>query len=312
MARPKNIVIIGGTKFIGPYVVSQLIDLGHSVTVYHRGKTEPVLPTSVRHVHDDAASIPVQQFVPSLFSPPCDVVIHMIAMGEADSGAAVEAWRGRTGRMVWLSSGDVYLAYGRFIGLEPGPIEKTPLAESSPLRKTLYPYRLKAHGSEDLHYFYEKILVEQAAFSNPQLPAVVLRLPKVFGPGSNADFATVYHFRGHPQWRWTHGYVENIASAIVLAALHPAAGGRIYNVGEPVTPTIAERLAILPQSGISAKTEAEANFDQDIVFDTSRIRQELGYREPITEADAVRRTLKSIGKTAGRTLFQDHSRRTLT
>jgi uncharacterized protein YbjT (DUF2867 family) len=36
---------------------------------------------------------------------------------------------------------------------------------------------------------------------------------------------------GHAQlgWRWSRGYVENVAAAIALAATHPAAGGRTYN-----------------------------------------------------------------------------------
>ncbi len=98
----------------------QLVELGHTVTVYHRGQSEADLPASVRHIHAAEAAIPVRKFPPDLFSPPPDVVIHMIAMGEEDSRAALEAFRGRTGRIVWLSSGDVYLAYGRFTGLGTG------------------------------------------------------------------------------------------------------------------------------------------------------------------------------------------------
>jgi len=68
----------------------------------------------------------------------------------------------------------------------------------------------------------------------------------VFGPEDNGDLATVYGFASHPNWRWTHGHVENVAAAIVIAALHSAAARRVYNVGEPHTPTMAERLARLP------------------------------------------------------------------
>ena len=41
-------------------------------------------------------------------------------------------------------------------------------------------------------------------------------------------------------WRWTHGYVENVANAIALAVSDERAAGRIYNVGEPFTFTMAE------------------------------------------------------------------------
>lgn len=36
-----RVLLIGGTRFIGPFVVGRLVDLGHEVTIFHRGQTEP-------------------------------------------------------------------------------------------------------------------------------------------------------------------------------------------------------------------------------------------------------------------------------
>jgi nucleoside-diphosphate-sugar epimerase len=287
----QRIVVIGGTKFIGPHVVTQLANLGHIVAVYHRGESECKLPASVRHVHSADAGMPVRRFPPELLKPAPDIVIHMIAMGEEDSRAAVEAFRGRVERMVWLSSGDVYRAYGRFMGLESGAVDNNLLTEDSPLRSVRYPYRSQAKTSQELSYYYDKILVEQIAMSDSQAPAVILRLPKVYGPNGNADLASIYGFRNHPQWRWTHGYVENVAAAIVLAALNPAAVGRIFNVGEAYTPTMAERLESMPESAVQVDTGTTANFEQNIAYDTGRIRRELGYSEIVSESEGLRRTL---------------------
>ena len=233
--------------------------------------------------------MPIESFSTDVLEPPPDVVIHMIAMGERDGRALVDTFRGRTGRVVVLSSGDVYQAYGRFIGLEPGPAVAGVLTESSPLRTVLYPYRKQAHSADDWIYSYEKILMEQGVLNEPLLRAIVLRLPKVYGPCENADLSTVYGFRHQPTWRWTHGYVENVAHAIVLAALHPAAIG-IYNVGEEDTPTVAERLATLPPSSVP-DVAMPLNFEHDIAYDTSRIRSDLGYKEPVEYAEGLRRTL---------------------
>ena len=237
--------------------------------------------------------MPVMAFPKELFEPAPDVVIHMIPMGERDARAAMDACRSRARRLVALSSGDVYLAYGRFTGLEPGPVEQGPLHESSPLRSVLYPYRKQAQSAEDWLYSYEKILVERVVLGDPSLDGVVVRLPKVYGPGENADLATVHQFRHQPQWRWTHGYVENVAAAIVLAAIHPEAGGQIYNVGEECVPTVADRLKDLPPSSITPATSMPANFEQDIVYDTRRIRRDLGYREPVPYREGLDRTLNT-------------------
>ena len=278
-----DLLLIGGTRFIGAHVVQQLITAGHSVTVYHRGEHEAELPASVRHVHRPEAAMPILHYPAELLAPRPDAVIHMMAMGEADARAAAEFFRGNTGRMIWISSGDVYRAYGRFTGIEPGPIEPGLLCEGSPLRSVLYPYRDPAKPPDDLANIYEKILVERIAMNSPGLPGTTLRLPKVYGPGDNADLATVYGFRNHPEWRWTHGHVENVAAAIVLATVHPAAAHRIYNIGEAYTPTMGERLAKLPPSSVPVNDDPKFNFHQNIAYDTSRIRQELGYRELISE-----------------------------
>ena len=288
-----RVLFIGGTGFIGAHIVRQIARHDHAVAVYHRGLTQAVLPELVEHITDSRSVMPIQRFPAELFEFKPDVVILMVAMGAVDARAAVEAFAGRAGRIVLLSSGDVYLAYGRFTGTEPGPIDKGLLTEDAPLRSVLFPYRHKASSPEALEYWYEKILAERAVLNAPDLPGTVLRLPKVYGPGGNEDLATVYRYRHHPNWRWTHGFVENVAAAVELAAIHPVAGGRIYNVGEAYTPTTAERLAWLPPSTIEPDLSSQFDFAQDIAYDTSRIRVELGYCEIVPEKEGLLRTLRS-------------------
>jgi nucleoside-diphosphate-sugar epimerase len=142
-----------------------------------------------------------------------------------------------------------------------------------------------------VNYCYEKILVERGLLGQAHLPGTVLRLPKVYGPGGNANLATIYGYRDRPDWQWTHGYVENISAAIVLAALHPAGANRVYNVGEACTPTIAERLQTLPASTLPLIEANGYDFHQNLAYDTTRIRKELGYTEPVTYEEGLRRTL---------------------
>lgn len=286
-----NVVVIGGTKSIGAAAVRELAAAGHSVTAYHRGTTEAPLPADVRHVHSPHAGIPVTSFSPELFDPPPEVVIHMIAMGEADARAALKAFAGIARRMVVISSGDVYAAYGRLARLETGAPFSGLLHEDAPRRTVLCPYRSQASSTEDWTYHYEKILVEQVVRSDARLESVILRLPKVYGPADNADLATMYAFRRYPDWRWTHGYVDNVAHAIVLGATHPAAARQTYNVGEEYTPTVAERLAALPTSDVPDAPKDIFDFRHSIAYDTSKIRRELGYKDIVAYEEGICRTL---------------------
>ncbi|MGD0503877.1 MAG: NAD-dependent epimerase/dehydratase family protein [Steroidobacteraceae bacterium] len=280
-------LIIGGTRVIGPHVVRRLHVRGWDIAVLHRGVHRAVLPGTVRRITDESAGIPVLRvpLAAQRFAP--DVVLHMIAMGERDAEVAMDTFAGHAARIVVLSSGDVYRAYGRFAGTEPGPVEPTPLTENAPLRDHLFPYRGSATSADELNYWYDKILVERAVLSRGDLPGTVLRLPKVYGPDENADLATVYGFRRQPQWRWTHGNVENVAEAITLAVVDPRAANNVFNLGEAHTPTMAERLDRLPDRQVIVADQAGRNFDQDIAYDTSKIRRELGFVEVIDEIRAM-------------------------
>jgi nucleoside-diphosphate-sugar epimerase len=311
-----RVLIIGGTGFIGPHVVRALDALGHDITVYHRGTTVADLPPRVRQVRHADAAMPVLHFAPVLLRDAPDVVVHMTPMGERDARAAVEAFAGRAKRMVALSSGDVYHAYGILQRIEAGPLESAPLSEESALRSALYPYRAHARSEEELGFYYEKILAERALRSDPRLATTILRLPAVYGPGDPQRRLRRWVVRmldGRPaialdareaRWRWTHGYVENVAAAIALAVVDEHAAGRVYNVGEEPTPTVAARVrelgdalswvgevvAVSPDRWTPVPASPAIEFAQDLVYDTSRIRGELGYEEPIAVREGMRRT----------------------
>jgi nucleoside-diphosphate-sugar epimerase len=311
-----RILVIGGTNFIGPHVVTALHRQGHEVTVYHRGLHEAELPTAVRHIHSPRASIPVFHFPSSLSDPAPDVVLHMFPVGEDDARAAVARFVGVARRIVALSSGDVYRAYGRLLGTEPGPPDPVPLDENAPLRETLFPYRQSASGPADWTYHYEKILAERALLAG-RLPATVLRLPAVYGPGDPYHRLRPFIKRmddrrpaivledTQAKWRWTHGYVEDVAHAIALAVADERAAGRVYNIGEAKVPTMAERVreigqvagwngTVVPLSPERLPSHLRAPYpaQQDLVVDTRRVRSELGFGEPVSNDEGLRRTIE--------------------
>lgn len=136
-------------------------------------------------------------------------------------------------------------------------------------------------------YDYDKILAERAVQSAPGLDWTILRLPKVYGAEDNGDLSTVYGFAAVPEWHWTHGHVENVATAIVAAASRSEARNAVFNVGEQVTPTVGERLASLPVRDDETPVPPPFNYRQHFVLDTEKILAELGYTDVVDEKTAM-------------------------
>lgn len=282
-----KVLVIGGTRFIGAHVVRQVHNEGGEITVFHRGQNQNSILPDVEHILDPSAEYPITTFPDALLRQ-WDVVIHMVAMGEADTKAAVQTFAKHARRFVLISSGDVYRAYGRLTRIEPGPPEPAPLVEGSSLRTVLYPYRgMEAHiGSYATDY--DKTLAEKAVQDARDVDWTILRLPKVYGPEDNADLSTVYNFAAVPDWRWTHGHVANVGHAIATAALHPQARNDVFNVGEEFTPTMGERLLSLPERDGEPMNPPPFDFDQSFAVDTSKIRKKLGYKDIVDEETAMR------------------------
>lgn len=313
-----RILVIGGTGFIGPAVVTSLVERGHDLALFHRGQTMADLPQKVQHILGDRRNLaefvgPFQRFAP-------EVVLDMWPQFEHDARGVVGLFTGLARRTVAISSQDVYRAYGRVRGVEPGEPDPVPLGEDAPLRERLYPYRRETPRRQDdpdsWMDEYEKILVERIYMGAANLPGTILRLPMVYGPRDNQHRFFDWLKRMDDQrpailldervasWRWTRGYVENVAAAIALAVVDERAGGHIYNVGELESPTWMEwarktaqvvgwqgALLMVPPERLPAHLVSQLDTRQHLVTESSRIRQELGYTEPVALDEALQRTI---------------------
>jgi nucleoside-diphosphate-sugar epimerase len=315
-----RVLIIGGTSFTGPHIVTQLLEMNHQVAVFHRGESEPDLPESVKHIHGHLRELTNFRQDFRDFKP--DVTLHMIAGDAQTAWTFVRTFKGIARRAVVISSEDVYRAYDRLRRKEPGPPDPIPLSEDAPLRGKLFPYRGESvPGTEDRERRrsiddYEKILVERIVMSEPDLPGTVLRLPAVYGP-NDPQHRLFEHLKRmddtrpailmedrEARWRWTRGYVENIAWAVVLASIHQQAKGKIYNVGEADALTQKQwveaigraagwkgKVFAVPKKQLPDHLVQDYDWQHHWVVDTSRIRKHLGYREIVTREEAIRRTV---------------------
>lgn len=309
-----RVLAIGATGFIGQQVVSRLVELGHKVAVLHRGTTAGQLPDGVHHIrgnrdHLDDSRVDFESFAP-------DVVLDAILFTEPQARGLVAACRGMNARIVALSSADVYRNYDGLRGASTEAPDPVPLAEDAPLRRTRYPYRGAALPFEYAHD-YEKILVEQVLLNDSELPATVLRLPAVYGPGDTQHRLRPYLQRmadrrqaivlqqQQAEWRWTRGFVGNVAAAIALAVTDVRSAGRVYNVGEERALTEREwveaigtaagwqgKVIAVPRDRMPAHLTLPLDWRYSLWTDTARLRHELGYAEPVPLVEALKRSVE--------------------
>lgn len=310
-----NIVVLGGTGFIGSHAVRSLAAAGHRVTVFSRGRRPFEAPKEASFLTGDYDNL--IEYGEQLRRLKPDVVLDMIPITEQNALNVVAVFRGFAGRLVAASSQDVYRAWGYIRGTDSGPMHSQ-ITEDSPLRESRYPYRglkLPIYPEWDLEN-YDKILVERAFQTCAELPATIIRLPMVYGPGDPGHRVFPYLKRmddgrtaipmeqGAAGWRGPLGYVEDVAAALALAVTSNAASGRVYNVAEPDARSTADfireigravgwngRVVELPKGVLAGPWDAFRT-DQHAVVDSSRIRRELGYSETTPRMEALRRTIE--------------------
>jgi nucleoside-diphosphate-sugar epimerase len=312
-----KILLIGGTGFIGPVTARRLHHAGHSITVFHRGKMAP--PEGVAQIHGDRDHLADHRAL--LAREKFDVVIDFVVSSERQARQLMETLRGITARVVVLSSMDVYRAWGVFYGMEPGALEPLPVDEDSAVRtQPPYPPEALKKAAQMVSWIdeeYDKVPAERVVLGDRALPATVLRLPMVYGPG---DYAHRFHGvlkridDGRPfipfaddvaRVRTPRGYVDDVAAAIALAAVSGPAAARIYNICEPAFFSELEwarkiaaaagwpgEFVVLPREKAPKYLLWPGNTAQHLVVSSERIRGELGYREQTPEAEAFQRTIE--------------------
>jgi len=313
-----RILLIGGNGFIGRFVASALVRQGHALAIFHRGTTPA--PSGLEQIRGDRNQLNTSAHELMRFAP--DAVIDFVISSGPQAEELMNIFRGRARCVVMLSSIDVYRAVGISNGTESGPLQEVPLTEESELRRNLHPYppesmqimrKIFPWATDD----YDKIPAERVVMNDRDLPGTVLRLPMIYGPGDplHRFYPVVKRIadgRRHiilPEtlaaWQSPRGYVENVAEAIALAATDDRAARRIYNVCEE--PSFSElewarkianemgwdgEFVVLPVERTPRHLLRPGNAAQHWTASSGRIRRELGYEDPVTIEEAIRRTIR--------------------
>jgi len=119
----KNILILGGTSFLGPAVVEEALIGGHKVTLFNRGITHPELFPQVEKLWGFRAIDLRQQHLGSLEgSRRWDAVIDVWPSAPTLAATAATLLKDRTDHYLYVSSIGVYASFG-----EPNIHEDAPI-----------------------------------------------------------------------------------------------------------------------------------------------------------------------------------------
>ncbi len=164
-----DILIIGGTRYMGRIVVQRLLERGDKVTVFSRGGARPEWWDGVEHIQGDRNDR--SDFTARLKEKSFDAVIDTQAYRKEDVESAVEAFSGNVGRYLMVSTGSVYLEgavdFAKHCTFQESVVDWASIDYT-------YPEGEDPYGVGKRHC--EKWLQE-----NSDIPYTIIRIPAVMG-----------------------------------------------------------------------------------------------------------------------------------
>lgn len=311
-----HILIIGGTRRCGPYLVGELLARGHSVLCYHRGLHNISFSDGAEHLHGDRRDYP--RFKEQMASVQADVVIDMMAGDDADVQAVIDAFSGRIERYICISSFEIYDAFEAAWKHRPS-LQPAPIPEDAPKRKDLHLY------GDGLRY--DKILVEREtlhAHDRGDFPTTILRWPALYGPRDETPREWYYvkqALDGRSQIAvpdggqalYARGYFENMAHTAALAAENEAANGQVYNCADTLALSLKQIVEMIgeimdhkweiisvPRELMPSAPQSQGlpyscdpyDIEPHLLLDLTKIRTELGYRDLVPITTAMENTVR--------------------
>jgi len=164
-----NILIIGGTRYMGRIAVQKLLDRGDQVTIFSRGNTRPDWWDHITHISGDRTD--TADFEAKLKGKSFDAVLDMQAFKKEHVENAIPIFDGHVGRYLFVSTGSVY-ADNKLDFFTHCPFKETDVNWSN-LDYT-YPPNEDPYGVGKRHC--EKWLCE-----NSSVPYTIVRIPAIMG-----------------------------------------------------------------------------------------------------------------------------------
>jgi nucleoside-diphosphate-sugar epimerase len=258
-------LVIGGTGPTGYYIVDGLLERGFEVAILHTGRHEiDEIPAQVEHIHTDPFS--ESELRGALGDRTFDLTVA--TYGRLRRVAEVMA--GHTGRFISVGGGPAYLGYMNADALEPAGLP-VPVAEDA----------------AKVTYIYGKYQIAPREWSIVR--RILDQREFIILPDGGL---TLNHY----------GFAQNMAHALLLAVDNfEVSRGQIYNCGDDEVLTLRQvvevitvaldhdwKIESLPwEFAEPARPLVQQPWTTHRVFDLSKLKRDLGYRDVVSPRQAV-------------------------
>ncbi|OQX95518.1 hypothetical protein B6I21_04975 [candidate division KSB1 bacterium 4572_119] len=299
-----DVLIIGGTRFLGTHLTEALLKGNQNITLFNRGTKRNQFPfyEDVEWVIGDRYD--EEKFKTLFKDRKFDVVIDTCAYFPSDAELIVSVFRDKISKYIFTSSMSVAQTK-EFDERLVLPIPNRRLFDTSPNNNYAYNKTL-----------IEEYLVEQ--FDKTGFPFVSLRPNEINGPGEIREWYYIDRIKNHRQKILIPGsgenlvqpgFIDDIIQAYLLAIVRENAVGNCYNITgneiiclnqyiKLIAEVLDERVkpVNIPypifRQLVQTKYYFPYNYKQSFVVDISKAKKDLGYQPEIGIKEGIRKVLE--------------------
>jgi UDP-glucose 4-epimerase len=206
-----RILIMGGTRFIGVYLTKLLVEQGHEVVLFNRGK-RPAPVEGIQQIHGDRTD--ASQLKDKLSQEQFDAIFDNNGRELSDTQPLAEMFKDRVQHFIYMSSAGVYLKSDQLPHVEGDPVDP----------------KSRHKGKHETEAFLAQL----------GLPWTSIRPTYIYGPQNYNDLEAWFFDRivrdrpipipGNGFHFTQFGHCQDLAKAMAGVLGNQAAIGEIYNV----------------------------------------------------------------------------------
>jgi len=202
---------MGGTRFIGVYLTKILVEQGHEVVLFNRGK-KPAPVEGIQQIHGDRTD--ASQLKDKLSQEQFDAIFDNNGRELSDTQPLAEIFKDRVKHFVYMSSAGVYLKSDQLPHIEGDPVDP----------------KSRHKGKHETEAYLEQL----------GLPWTSIRPTYIYGPQNYNDLEAWFFDRivrdrpipipGNGMHITQFGHCQDLARAMSQVLGNERAIGQIYNV----------------------------------------------------------------------------------